>query len=58
MRDLGISWNTNIETARSVLRQIDGHQIEHTPLQIRKAMLDAIQRQEDMEHRAIEQQET
>ena len=57
-RDLGISWNTNSETARSVLRQLDGHQIEHTPLQIREAMLDAIQLQADMEHRAIEQQET
>ena len=37
-RDLGLSWNTNIETARSVLRQLDGHQLEHTPLQIRDAM--------------------
>ena len=53
-RDLGLSWNTNIETARSVLRQLDGHQLEHTPLQIR----DAIQLQVDMEHRAIVQQES
>ena len=37
-RDLGLSWNTNIETARSVLRQLDGHQLEHTLLQIREAM--------------------
>ena len=53
-RDLGLSWNTNIETARSVLRQLDGHQLEHTPLHIREA----IQLQADMEHRAIVLQET
>ena len=36
--NLSLSWNTNIETARSVLNQIDGHRVELSPSQIKEAM--------------------
>ena len=36
--NLSLSWNTNIQTARSVLNQINGHRVELSPSQIKEAM--------------------
>ena len=36
--NLSLSWNTNIQTTRSVLNQINGHRVELSPSQIKEAM--------------------